>query len=205
ETDPERGAAACAATGKCDSGPSTAEAEAWLATQREHGVVFVYAGEGTTEAVLAFDIVASRLEPGLSGGGVAYLHALALEQRAAAHRDEDGYGGPPDDLAAALWAWETVGIDGGEPYAALAQTHGAEAIEAYFRMSHSEFGGQQTHPLSRAQRASYRRFLKTHPASSYAAAVRRFLAAMRKVQFKPTLAQLDTATAKATAGLGGRR
>lgn len=202
EADPQRGAAACAATGKCDSGPVTGEAQAWLAAQREHGVLFVYGGEGTTEAAVAFDVVASRLEPGLSAGGTAYLHALAVQQRATAHNDEGGYGGPPDDLAAALWAWETVGIDGGEPYAALAETHGAETLQAYFRMSHSEFGGQKSHPLSRAQRASYRRFLKMHPASSHARAVRRFLAAMRKVQFKPTLAQLDAATAEATVGRG---
>lgn len=193
--DPNLGAAACAVTGKCDSGAPTDDALAWIETQGQAGTTFVYSGEGTTMAAVAYGVLSERLAGSLSPGGVAYLSALRREQIVDAHRDEDGYGGPPSDAVAAILGWETLA--GYEAYRAVAESQVTEALSTYFSMSLSEMSGRQRHPISKAARASYRDFSSAYPDSVHAAAVSRFYVAMKKVRFKPTASQLEAARAAA--------
>ncbi|MEM6992048.1 MAG: hypothetical protein AAF721_16175, partial [Myxococcota bacterium] len=191
------GSAACEATGKCSSDPPSAEATAWVAAQHARGIVFRYAGEGTTEAKLDPSVLAKRLAKGLSPAAAGYLLAQAADDKALANYDEDGYGGPADDLVDAIVAWEAVDRLGASPYRATAESRASALLSEYLRMGYSEFN-ERRHPVTEEHRASYARFIRDHADSRYAAAVERFVAAVGKHGFKPTEAQLDQAVRTAT-------
>ena len=195
--DPALFAAACASTGKCGAGKPTAAALAWIEEQRKAGITFHYAGEGTVEAAVDHATLAKRLAPVLSQGSAAYLRALMLDDRAMSHFDEDGYGGPLDELVVALTVWEALG-QAGAAYRETAQTRGQAIAAAYLSVAVRP-SSRDKHPLDSKLRASYAKFLREHGKSSYAPAVRSFSAAMGAVDFEPSRAQLDAAVEAALA------
>lgn len=198
--------AACQRSGSCSSdSPASASPESLAALDalEADGVRFLYAGEGTFEAVPNHRGLVARLDSRLTAAARAYLEAKGWQaERVDAAYDEAGFEGDLDDVTAAILRWDALADLGIEAYADAHEQ--ARALTKNYLSLCWSFYTTPACIVEPDTSESYRRFIAEHPESRWRPAVecftKRAATAKQRMNEKQHAAAVEACLAK----VGGR-
>jgi hypothetical protein len=183
---------------KIECGEVTAEAKKEYAELAKVGLRYVHAGEGTLEAVPDYTRLAKALAPALTESAKAYLDLLARQDDMDASFGEGGFEGKPADVAALIIDWEAL-AKADPAYEDIGELRAVTCLSSYLRLCTRPYQ-KPACKMDKELRSSYETFVRDHADSAQAKVVERFLAAMKKKNFRASDQQLDGIVLEALKG-----